>query len=369
MLAEQHYLTLSNFLQDSRVSIELFTNRTKRQSRGSLARHLADGKIHIAVGTQALLQEDIEFANLGIIVVDEQHKLGVRQRAELKGKGFAPHYLVMTATPIPRTLALSYFADFDVSTIDELPPGRHPINTKWLRKPQADEAIAFVRRQVEAGRQAYIVVPQIEDDPTAEAASVAAEFDRLSRGGLSGLRLATLHGQMKTAEKQGIMNEFCAGRIDVLIATTVIEVGIDVANATVIVIEDADRFGLSQLHQIRGRVGRGSEQSYCLLVAEAATEEAEQRLTAMTRTGDGFEIAETDLRLRGPGEFFGTRQHGLPQFKLADITQELELLHRAKEDALEILRLDPNLREPRHAALRQAIEKQFGESLVLAQVG
>jgi ATP-dependent DNA helicase RecG len=369
VLAEQHYLTLSNMLKDSQVCIELFTNRTKRESRGALVQHLSDGKVHLAVGTQALVQEDIEFANLGLVVVDEQHKLGVRQRAELKGKGFAPHYLVMTATPIPRTLALSYFADFDVSTIDELPPGRQPIKTRWLTKQVADEAMRFVKQQVAAGRQAYIVVPQIEDDGLDEGASVTAEYERLSKGPLSGLRLAMLHGQMPTAEKQGRMSEFRAGKVDVLIATTVIEVGIDVPNATVMVIEDAERFGLSQLHQLRGRVGRGTELSHCLLIADASREEAAERLRAMTNTNDGFQIAETDLKLRGPGEFFGTRQHGLPQFKLADITQELELLHRAKEDAMEILKGDPNLREPRHEQLRRAIEKQFGESLVLAQVG
>jgi len=369
VLAEQHYLTLNNLLRDSNVAIELFTNRTKRQSKGSLARHLADGRIHIAVGTQALLQEDLEFANLGLVVVDEQHKLGVRQRAVLKGKGFAPHYLVMTATPIPRTLALSYFADFDVSTLDELPPGRQPIKTRWLKANQADQAYGLVHQQVSAGRQAYVVMPQIDDDGLDEAKSVKTEFERLSKGPLSGLRLAMLHGQMATDQKQQTMNAFRDGQIDVLVATTVIEVGIDVPNATVMVIENADRFGLSQLHQIRGRVGRGSELSHCLLISDAATQDAAVRIGAMTRTNDGFEIAEIDMNLRGPGDFFGTRQHGLPQFKLADITQEIELLHQAKEDALELLARDPNLTQPEHLAMRDALAKQFGESLFLAQVG
>ena len=369
VLAEQHYLTLNNLLRDSNVAIELFTNRTKRQSKGSLARHLADGRIHIAVGTQALLHEDLEFANLGLVVVDEQHKLGVRQRAVLKGKGFAPHYLVMTATPIPRTLALSYFADFDVSTLDELPPGRQPIKTRWLKANQADQAYGLVHQQVSAGRQAYVVMPQIDDDGLDEAKSVKTEFERLSKGPLSGLRLAMLHGQMATDQKQQTMNAFRDGQIDVLVATTVIEVGIDVPNATVMVIENADRFGLSQLHQIRGRVGRGSELSHCLLISDAATQDAAVRIGAMTRTNDGFEIAEIDMNLRGPGDFFGTRQHGLPQFKLADITQEIELLHQAKEDALELLARDPNLTQPEHLAMRDALAKQFGESLFLAQVG
>ena len=369
VLAEQHYLTLSNMLKDSSVSIELFTNRTKRESKGSILKHLESGRIHLAVGTQALLQEDIEFANLGLVVVDEQHKLGVKQRAELKSKGFAPHYLVMTATPIPRTLALSYFADFDVSTIDELPPGRQPINTKWIKPEKSADAYKFILKQIAEGRQAYIVVPQIEDDGMDESRSVRKVFDELSKGPLKGMNLAMLHGQMSTAEKQAVMTGFRAGNTDVLIATTVIEVGIDVPNATVMVIENADRFGLSQLHQIRGRVGRGEHASYCLLIAEGTTEDAQERLKAMTRTNDGFEIAETDLQLRGPGDFFGTRQHGLPQFKLADITQELALLHTAKDDALALLADDPNLNKPEHRALRQAIEKQFGESLFLAQVG
>jgi ATP-dependent DNA helicase RecG len=369
VLAEQHYLTLTNLLKDSSVHIELFTSRTRRESKGAILRQLSSGRVHLAIGTQALLQEDIEFANLGLVVVDEQHKLGVRQRAQLKSKGLAPHYLVMTATPIPRTLALSYFADFDVSTIDQLPPGRQPISTRWIKPARSAEAYGFIRGQIAEGRQAYVVVPQIEDDGLDESRSVSKVYDELGGGPLKGLNLAILHGQMSTAEKQSIMTGFRAGRIDVLIATTVIEVGIDVPNATVMVIESAERFGLSQLHQIRGRVGRGEHPSWCLLIAEAATEDAAERLKALTRTSDGFEIAETDLKLRGPGDFFGTRQHGLPQFKLADITQELQLLHTAKEDALALLAADPNLNQPEHRALRHAVEHYFGESLVLAQVG
>jgi ATP-dependent DNA helicase RecG len=369
VLAEQHYLTITNLLKDSGVRIGLYTSRTKREARRAILSDLAGGKIHLAIGTQALIQQDIEFANLGLVVVDEQHKLGVRQRAVLKGKGFSPHYLVMTATPIPRTLALSYFADFDVSTIDHLPPGRQPIKTKWLRAQQAAQAYDFVREEVARGRQAYIVLPQIDDDGTAESKSVLKEFDRLSKGPLSGLRLAMLHGQMDTDEKQRIMLAFRARATDVLVATTVIEVGIDVPNASVILIDNADRFGLSQLHQLRGRVGRGTDASHCILIGDPPTEQAEQRLKSMTRTTNGFDIAEMDLQLRGPGEFFGTRQHGLPEFKIADISQELEMLHRAKEDALEILAQDPRLLAPEHRALRAALIHQFGESLPLAQVG
>jgi ATP-dependent DNA helicase RecG len=369
VLAEQHFLTLSNLLRQSQVTIELFTNRTKRASRGAISKHLAAGKIHLAVGTQALIQEDVEFANLGLVVADEQHKLGVRQRMSLKEMGHSPHYLVMTATPIPRTLALSYFADFDVSVINELPPGRQPIHTKWHKPADAAKAYELLRKQVERGRQAYVVLPQIEENGLDDAKSVKKEFERLSKGPLHGLRLAMLHGQMSTEEKHETMMRFRAREIDALVATTVIEVGIDVPNATVMLIDNAERFGLSQLHQLRGRVGRGSEASHCILLAEAATESAEERLRAMTRTSDGFEIAEMDLRLRGPGEFFGTRQHGLPELKIADITKELELLQIARDDALAMLSRDPNLREPEHHVLRDELRSRFGQTLQLAQVG
>ncbi|HSU67055.1 MAG TPA: ATP-dependent DNA helicase RecG, partial [Tepidisphaeraceae bacterium] len=369
VLAEQHFLTLGNLLRGSNVSIDLFTNRTKKQNRGSRLRDLAAGKLHIAVGTQALIQEDVEFANLGLVVVDEQHKLGVRQRAVLKSKGLSPHYLVMTATPIPRTLALSYFADFDVTTIDQLPPGRQPIKTKWLRPRQAGEAYDFIRKQVASGRQAYIVLPQIDDDGLAESKSVLKESERLAKGPLADLRIAVLHGQMSTDEKHAVMTAFRDRQTDVLVATTVIEVGIDVPNATVIVIDNAERFGLSQLHQLRGRVGRGADMSYCILISEGGNEITASRLTAMTRTTNGFEIAEMDLALRGPGEFFGTRQHGLPEFKLADVTNEMELLQQAKDDAIALLADDPRLAKPIHQPLRAALKEQLGETLALAQIG
>ncbi|HEX5242826.1 MAG TPA: helicase-related protein, partial [Tepidisphaeraceae bacterium] len=330
---------------------------------------LSEGKIHLAVGTQSLISEDIEFANLGLVVVDEQHKLGVRQRAVLKSKGLAPHYLVMTATPIPRTLALSFFADFDVSVIQSLPPGRLPIKTRWLRSARAVEAYEFIRSEVGAGRQAYIVLPRVEEDALDEFKSVIKEHARLSKGPLSGLKLAILHGQMSTEEKQTTMSGFRDRQIDVLVATTVIEVGIDIPNATVMLIDNAEQFGLSQLHQLRGRVGRGGQASHCILISDAVNESAEQRMQAMVDSTDGFEIAEMDLKLRGPGEFFGTRQHGLPEFKLADLTSELALLQQAKEDALALLNDDPSLNELAHIALRKALTHQLGTSLDLAQIG
>jgi ATP-dependent DNA helicase RecG len=369
VLAEQHYLTLRNLLHGSQVKIDLVTSRTRRQSRGAVAARLAEGQTHLAVGTQALLQEGIEFANLGVVIVDEQHRLGVRQRATLSDKGVSPHYLVMTATPIPRTLALSYFADFDVSAIEELPPGRKPIKTRWLRPGQAAEAWKFVCEQVRGGRQAYIVLPQIQEDDGDGAKSVIGRMRTLAAGPLKDLRLAALHGQMTTEEKEQAMANFRDGKIDVLVATTVIEVGIDVANATVMVIDGADRFGLSQLHQLRGRIGRGPWASDCILLADAATPGAEARLSAMLNTSSGFEIAEMDLRLRGPGEFFGIRQHGLPEFKLADLTSELDLLQLAKEDAQAIFADDPRLSHSDHIQLRTALFSKFGETLDLAQTG
>jgi ATP-dependent DNA helicase RecG len=369
VLAEQHYLTLSNFLRDSSVNIELLTSRTKRSGKKQIQDRLSAGESHIAVGTQALIQEDVDFANLGLVVADEQHKLGVRQRATLKAKSAgAAHYLIMTATPIPRTLALSYFADFDISVIDELPPGRQSIETRWMRTAQANAAYDFIRKQVQAGRQAYIVVPQIEDDGLEDVKSVLKEHKRLSEGPLKGLRLAVLHGQLSTEQKREAMTGFRDGLFDVLVATTVIEVGIDVPNASVMLIDNADRFGLSQLHQLRGRIGRGAHPSTCILLSDAVGEAAEARLRAMIQTGDGFDIAEMDLKLRGPGQFFGIRQHGLPEFKMADLTQEMDLLKLARQDALDLLSIDPNLRAPEHKHLREALIEQFGSTLQLAQV-
>ncbi len=368
VLAEQHFLTMSRLLEGSSVKIERYTGRSKRASKDPL-KALANGEVHIAVGTQALIQKDIEFANLGLVVIDEQHKLGVQQRSILKNKGYAPHYLVMTATPIPRTLALSYFADFDVTTIDELPPGRQPITTKYVRTNMAPAAYEFLRKQVQTGRQAYVVVPQIEESEIEDTASVKKKYEELAGKLLLGLRLAMLHGKMPADERDQIMRAFRAGDIDVLVATTVIEVGIDVPNSTVIVIESAERFGLSQLHQLRGRVGRGEHPSHCILISDAVNEEAVARLTAMTQTTSGFDIAEQDLKLRGPGQFFGTRQHGLPELKLADISQEIELLKIARDDANALLESDPDLRRPAHQHLRAALIERFGDSIPLANVG
>jgi len=369
VLADQHAITISRMLTESKLRIERVTGRTKRGAgKSPLLAALANGDVHIAVGTQALIQGDIEFANLGLIVIDEQHKLGVQQRKTLRTKGVSPHYLVMTATPIPRTLALSYFADFDVTTLDSLPPGRQPIKTKWLRSNLAKDGYGFVRKQVQQGRQAYVVVPQIDDSDT-DVASIEKTFESLKNGHLAGLRLAMLHGRMPADERDQVMLQFRAGEIDVLVATLVIEVGIDVPNATTIVIESAERFGLSQLHQLRGRVGRGSFESHCLLLSDATTPDATARMEAMIQHSSGFDISQMDLELRGPGQFFGTAQHGLPEMKLADISQEMELLAVAKDDALALLADDPELQKPGHRALRAALLAKFGEGIGLSVVG
>ncbi|HEX8323926.1 MAG TPA: ATP-dependent DNA helicase RecG [Tepidisphaeraceae bacterium] len=369
VLAEQHYLTISTLLSGSNVRVGRFTGRSKRAGKDALLRPLASGDVHIAIGTQALLQSDIAFANLGLIVIDEQHKLGVQQRSNLREKGYAPHYLVMTATPIPRTLALSYFADFDVSTIEHLPPGRQPIQTRWVRSNLANDAYGFVRRQVQTGRQAYVVVPQIDANDETGAAGLIATTERLKNGSLAGLRLGMLHGRMPADERDAVMLAFRDGQLDVLLATTVIEVGIDVPNSTTIVIESAERFGLSQLHQLRGRVGRGEHASHCILISDAETPDATARLQAMVETTSGFDIAEMDLQLRGPGQFFGTQQHGLPELKLADISQEMELLKVCRDDATRLLADDPELERPVYAALRKALIDRFGDTIPLAQVG
>jgi ATP-dependent DNA helicase RecG len=369
VLAEQHFFTLQSLLAGSSVNVGLFTGRSLRKRDKSLTEQLEEGRLHIAVGTQALLGGNVKFANLGLVVIDEQHRLGVLQRANLMAKGSQPHYLVMTATPIPRTLALSYFADFDLSVIDELPPGRQPIETRWVSHQQANLAYDAVRAAVEQGRQAYCVMPQIEQLADGDAASVNQELKRLVKGPLSGLRLAALHGQLKAEEKQSTMAAFRAGKIDVLIATTMIEVGIDVPNATVMLIQNADRFGLAQLHQLRGRVGRGSEASLCLLLSDSTSPDAQARLSAMVKTTNGFDLAELDLELRGPGEFFGSRQHGLPELQRADLSAERRLLAIARDDAKEILDADPQLQRPEHAALRHRLIEQFGGQFGFAQVG
>jgi len=301
--------------------------------------------------------------------VDEQHKFGVRQRTSIRSKGYAPHYLVMTATPIPRTLAMTVFGDLDVSVIDELPPGRSPITTRIVTPERAERAWAFVRSRLSEGEQAYIVYPLVEESGRAQLRAATAEYERLRRDVLPEYRIGLLHGRMRPADKERIMSAFASGELRALVTTTVVEVGIDVPQATLMIIQHAGRFGLAQLHQLRGRVGRGSRPGYCLLFTDSLTGVAGERLAVLARTTDGFRIAEEDLRLRGPGEVVGTRQHGLPALRVADLLRDQALLEWAQEDAAEIIRVDPTLSRPEHAHLRQALLQQFGDRIPLIDVG
>jgi ATP-dependent DNA helicase RecG len=317
---------------------------------------MADGTCDIAIGTQALIQEGIEFQRLGLAVIDEQHRFGVEQRAALRQKGVTPDVLVMTATPIPRSLALTLHGDLDVTTLDELPPGRQPIETQWLQGRERVGAFSFVRERVHAGEQAFIVFPLVEESEAIEARAAVDEHLRLSREVFPDLRLGLLHGRMRSAEKDEVMLAFRDREIDILVSTSVVEVGIDIPNATVMLIEGADRFGLAQLHQFRGRVGRGDRQSYCLLVSDKVSQEAQNRLEAMVDSTDGFRLAQIDLDMRGPGDFLGTRQSGLPEFQLADFA-DVRDLERARNEAELILKDDPELERGEHALLRARVER------------
>ncbi len=379
VLAEQHFLGLRDLLGELRVPgdadagslfegleadrpvrVELLTNRTPAAARRKLAEALADGSVDLLIGTHALIEDAVAFRSLGVVVIDEQHRFGVEQRDALRQKGAngaTPDVLVMTATPIPRTAAMTVYGDLDVSVLDELPPGRTPISTRWVRDADALDGAAqvweHVRAEVAAGRQAYVVCPLVEGSEKLEVASAEETFEDLGAGELAGLRLGLLHGRMSGADKEATMADFRAHRLDVLVATTVIEVGVDVPNATVMVILDADRFGIAQLHQLRGRVGRGAAASVCWLVGAGATADGEARLEAMVRTTDGFELAEVDLELRGEGTLMGERQKGRNDLKLASLRRDKEWVGRAREVAFELVDADPDLAD--HPALADEV--------------
>ena len=360
ILAVQHFENirhlLGNEVSDERVhsscdfTVGLLTGGMKGKAKKNLLQRVETGEIDILVGTHALIQKDIEFHRLGLAVVDEQHRFGVMQRLELRQKGLSPHLLVMSATPIPRTLALTLYGDLDISVIDELPPGRRQIKTRWLSPNQRQNGYDFVRTQVSLGHQVFIICPLIGESESINARAATTEYERLSQEVFPDLRLGLLHGRMSPSAKEEVMLQFRAGAIDVLVSTSVIEVGIDVPNATVMVVEGAERFGLSQLHQLRGRVWRSSHQSYCLLMSENMSQEGKERLSIMERTHDGFQLAEEDLRLRGPGDFFGTRQSGLPNLKMARLS-DVQLLELARKEAIRLFNLDPHLSGPAHKAL------------------
>jgi len=364
ILAEQHFLGISQFVGNLGaigISVDLLTGSLKASQRQRVLNDIASGETHILIGTHALIQEGVEFKKLGLVIVDEQHRFGVMQRAALMDKGLTPDMLVMTATPIPRTLTLTVYGDLDVSIIDELPPGRKPVKTHWKQYGDRKKVYHALRTLIDQGRQAYVVCPLIEESEKLQvrAASELAEF--LATEMFPDLKIGLLHGQMKTDEKDAIMKAFRAGEIDIMVSTTVIEVGVDVGNATCMVIEDADRFGLAQLHQLRGRVGRGEEQSYCILICEGNSDDSIKRMQVMSSTCDGFVIAEEDLKLRGPGEFYGTKQSGMAGLKIADIFKDIPILELARKEAFDLVATNSNLAGAALANLRHDLIKTYEE--------
>ena len=370
ILAEQHYMTLQQLLPPLGPPVALLTSAIKGREREALLEGVTTGSIPCLVGTHALIQEGVEFRRLGLVVVDEQHRFGVAQRALLRKKGDNPHVLVMTATPIPRTLALTLYGDLDVSVIDEMPPGRQPIGTVVRAEGKRAQIYAFLRKQIEEGRQVYVVCPLVEESEATDLKAATEMAERLQREVFPDLRVGLLHGRMSLDDKASVMHAFKAGEIHILVSTTVIEVGIDVPNASVMLVEHAERFGLSQLHQLRGRVGRGPWKSYCILLASGTpTAEARRRLAALRESQDGFRIAEVDLELRGPGEFFGTRQSGLPEFRVADLLRDARVLEEARQEAFALVAADPDLLQPEHRSLRETLLARWRGKLDLASVG
>lgn len=370
VLAEQHFLNLHRWVEPLGVKVALLTSSIKSSEREGLYRSIRNGDIHLVIGTHAVIQEAVEFKRLGLAVVDEQHKFGVVQRGLLKKKGGNPDVLVMTATPIPRTLAMTIYGDLDVSLIDEMPPGRMPVETKVYPEPARAKVYCIVEEEVKRGRQAFVVYPLIEESEKLDLKDATRMAEHLQKEVFPAFRIGLLHGRMKSDEKEAIMMEVKEGKIQILVATTVIEVGIDIPNASVMVVEHAERFGLSQLHQLRGRIGRGHYPSKCILLAQyRSSEEAKVRLRAMEKTTDGFKIAEEDLALRGPGEFFGIRQSGLPDFRVAHIIRDTPILIEARKEAFRLVQEDPELVRPSHAGLKDILIKRWKGKMELATIG
>jgi len=367
ILAEQHFIVLSRLFRKLGIIVDLAVGSLTQRGKKSVRERIATGITQVAVGTHALIQEGVEFRKLGLVIIDEQHRFGVLQRAALREKGENPDVLVMTATPIPRTLTMTLYGDLDLSIIDELPPGRRPVKTHRKRAHQRAQVYEAVRKLIQQGQQAYVVCPLITESEKLQVKAAEELAKHLQEEVFPELRVGLLHGQMKPMEKEEIMERFRAGEIDILVSTTVIEVGVDVPNASVMVIEDAERFGLAQLHQLRGRVGRGAHQSYCILISDSNGEDANRRLDVLVRTNDGFVIAEEDLRLRGPGEIYGTRQSGVPSLRVADILRDAELLELARQEAFNTVRADPELKQPQHRLLQSAMQRNMPRA-VLATV-
>ncbi|WP_418790117.1 ATP-dependent DNA helicase RecG [Phosphitispora sp. TUW77] len=359
ILAVQHAEGLMELLGPLGVQIALLTGNMGKKEKEGIVQNIREGRIDVVVGTHALIQDEVIFQKLGLAVTDEQHRFGVKQRAKLKEKGQNPDILVMTATPIPRTLALTVYGDLDMSVIDELPPGRSEVKTYWISEAGKQRVYSFIREQVRQGRQVYYVCPLVEESDKIDISAAFELADKLQTDIFQDLKVGLIYGRLKQNEKDNIMKAFKNGNINILVATTVIEVGINVPNATVMVIENADRFGLAQLHQLRGRVGRGTYQSYCILIANPTSAEGKARINIMTRTNDGFLIADEDLKLRGPGEFFGTRQSGMPDLKIADIIRDIKVLKIAREEAEALLLRDPHLVLPENVKLRVKVMAEF----------
>ncbi len=362
ILALQHFESLSKMLAGQEITIRLLTGSTKPNEKREIKSDLINGKIDLLIGTHAIIQNDVEFKNLGLVITDEQHRFGVKQRASLVNKGSGIHTLVMSATPIPRTLGLILYGDLDISILDELPPGRQEIRTDVVDSRYHQRLYKFICDAADRGEQSYIICPMVEESDDMESVKSAEQLAReLSQTAFKGFNLGLLHGKMKSKEKENVMKAFADGDVKILVATTVVEVGVDVPNATIMVIENAERFGLSQLHQLRGRIGRGSKKSYCVLVSDSKSEVSRSRLMTMKNYSDGFKIADEDLKQRGPGDFFGERQHGLPKLKIADMLENIDILHLAQDCAFDIIKEDYNLDSEKNKPLCNAVTKMFRE--------
>ncbi|MBC2577218.1 ATP-dependent DNA helicase RecG [Peptostreptococcus russellii] len=369
ILAKQHYESFTEFFRDKDIKVEILTGSTRKKDGQEILERLSAGDIDILIGTHALIEDRVEFKKLGLVITDEQHRFGVRQRGKLTSKSENPDVMVMTATPIPRTLALILYGDLDISIIDELPPGRKAIETIAIEKNKRKKYyMSSVRSEIEKGRQAYIVCPLVEESEVLEVQSATEVYEELANEMFPDLRIGLLHGKMKAKEKDEIMEAFKNHELDILVSTTVIEVGVNVPNATLMIVENAERFGLSQLHQLRGRVGRGSEKSYCTLIYDSKTKVCKQRMDIMEETNDGFKISEKDLEIRGPGDFFGTRQHGLPELKVANLFKHMRILRMVQKEAREIYSKDPSLELKENQGIKYKIEEMFksiGENISL----
>ena len=362
ILASQHAENLNHLLSPFGMRVALLTGGMKAAARRTTLAAIRDDEADLIVGTHAILSEGVEFARLGLAVVDEQHRFGVRQRGLLAEKAANPHLLVMSATPIPRTLGLLMYGDLDISILDELPPGRKPVKTRCITGKKRADLYGFLDREIDSGRQAYIVCPAIEDAGGSGLNAVKSYYEDIAKAYLPDRRVGLMHGKLKPKEKAEVMDDFKSGRLDALVSTTVIEVGVDVPNATVMVIENAERYGLSALHQLRGRVGRGAAESWCFLVSDNASESVQKRLKFLCSTSDGFAVAQYDLETRGPGDFFGSRQHGLPTLQIADLMNDTRTLHAAQSEAVALLAEDPLLERPEHALLARQVEQMFDKA-------